>query len=140
MNQLSHSARGGRTLPLVLLLGLVLLLAAGSYLVVRTQTRAPQAGGEGASGALATDVRRAGSSAGKLLLSFLLLLAFLIGSYLIVRVGRRVVHGPVHAGPTRYVDAWGRYRVTEEQIEAATEETDGPDESGDVPEDPEPPG
>lgn len=56
-----------------------------------------------------------------LLISALLLLLFVIGCYLVIRIGR-VVRRPVAGAPTEYVDAWRQYRLTDEQIAAATDE------------------
>lgn len=56
-----------------------------------------------------------------LLASTLLILLFVIGAYLVIRIGR-IVRTPVGGRPTEYVDAWRSYRLTEEQIAAATTE------------------
>lgn len=56
-----------------------------------------------------------------LLISALLVLLFVIGSYLVIRIGR-IVRTPISGRPTPYVDAWSSYRVTDEQIAAATSE------------------
>lgn len=59
-----------------------------------------------------------------LLHSFLLFLAFLFGSYLMVRIGRRMlVHKPFRER-TEYVDAWSNYRLTQDEIDQATRELD----------------
>jgi hypothetical protein len=57
-----------------------------------------------------------------LTLSFLLFLVFLVGSYLMVRIGRRLLHHAPFRGPSEYVDVWGNYRLTQDQIDAATRE------------------
>ena len=67
-----------------------------------------------------------------LVTTFVMFLAFLVGSYLMVRVGRYLVDHGTTARQTNYVDAWGSYRLTEAEIEAALRE-DPPDESGDGP-------
>jgi len=51
--------------------------------------------------------------------SFGLFLAFLFGSYLMVVVGRRIVRRRQRRERSEYVDAWGSYRLTDEQIAAA---------------------
>jgi len=51
--------------------------------------------------------------------SFLIFLAFLLGSYLILRLGRRLVGRPTPRRPSRYVDVWSSYRLTKEQIDTA---------------------
>lgn len=56
--------------------------------------------------------------------SFLLFLVFLIGSYLIVRIGRRVRDRKLHHERTEYVDAWGNYRLTQDEIDTAMRQLD----------------
>jgi len=55
-----------------------------------------------------------------LLHSLLLFLAFLFGSYLMVRIGRRVLEPRAARQTTQYVDAWANYRLTPEEIDTAT--------------------
>lgn len=57
-----------------------------------------------------------------LLISALLILLFVVGSYLLIRVGRLLAKSTVGGKPTPYVDAWSSYRLTDEQIAAATAE------------------
>jgi hypothetical protein len=54
--------------------------------------------------------------------SVLLILLFVIGAYLLIRVGRAVSQKGVGGQPTEYTDAWSRYRLSQEEIEAATRE------------------
>jgi hypothetical protein len=61
-----------------------------------------------------------------LLISALLILLFVLGAYLIIRIGQFVARERVGGTPTAYVDAWQKYRLTDEQIAAATSE-DRPD-------------
>lgn len=61
-----------------------------------------------------------------LLVAALLILLFVISLYLISRIGRALLRKPVGGRPTPYVDAWSQYRLTDEEIEEATRETDGP--------------
>ena len=56
----------------------------------------------------------------------LLIMLFVIGSYLFMRIGREVSRKPVGGEPTEYSDAWSGYRVSDEEIAAATQE-DPPD-------------
>jgi hypothetical protein len=81
-----------------------------------------------------------------LLTSALLILLFFIGAYLVIRVGQFVARDRVGGRPTPYVDAWSAYRLTDDDIAAATGEdkkkdTDsdpGPDAGGERPPDPPP--
>ncbi len=52
--------------------------------------------------------------------AFLLFLAFLFGSYLMVRIGRRVLDRKPVRERTEYVDAWTNYRLTQDEIDTAT--------------------
>lgn len=78
-----------------------------------------------------------------LLISALLILLFVVGCYLVLRVGR-IVRRPTAGGPTPYVDAWRSYRLTDDQIASATaEEPEPPPPTGPStprPEEPQPPG
>ena len=56
-----------------------------------------------------------------LLHSFFLFLAFILGSYLMVRIGRRVLHHKSHRTHTEYHDAWSNYRLSQDEIETATD-------------------
>ena len=56
------------------------------------------------------------------LISALLILLFAIGAYLVIRAGQFVARGHVGGKPTAYVDAWSQYRLSDEQISAATDE------------------
>jgi len=55
-----------------------------------------------------------------LLHSFLLFLAFLFGSYLMVRIGRRMLERKPVREKSEYVDVWGNYRLTQDEIDTAT--------------------
>jgi hypothetical protein len=57
-----------------------------------------------------------------LLISALLILLFVVGAYLLINVGRFVARERVGGRTTTYVDAWREYRLTDEQISAATHE------------------
>jgi hypothetical protein len=56
--------------------------------------------------------------------SFFLFMAFLFGSYLMVRIGRRVLDHKPGRARTEYVDAWGSYRLTQDEIETASARLD----------------
>lgn len=51
-----------------------------------------------------------------------LLVAFLIGVYAMARIGRALRKPSVGGKPTEYSDAWSQYRLSEEDIERATDE------------------
>jgi hypothetical protein len=53
--------------------------------------------------------------------SFFVFLAFLLGSYLMVRIGRRVLYHGSSGNRSEYVDAWGSYRLSQEEIDTATD-------------------
>lgn len=57
-----------------------------------------------------------------LMVSILLILVFVIGAYLLIRIGRAVAATGDRAKPTEYVDAWSQYRLSEDDIAQATEE------------------
>lgn len=66
-----------------------------------------------------------------LTVTLLLLLAFAVGTYVMVRVGRAIVRRPRRREPTRYVDAWTGYRLSEQEIERATGEASATDSESD---------
>ncbi len=57
-----------------------------------------------------------------LLAAILLILLFVVGAYLLIRVGWMVSTPKVGGQPTNYVDGWSQYRITDEEIAAATRE------------------
>ncbi|MCH7872168.1 MAG: hypothetical protein IID33_10765 [Planctomycetes bacterium] len=71
----------------------------------------------------------------KLLLALVLaavlaILAFVVGAYLFIRLGRSLMEKPVSDGPTEFVDVWSQYRVSQEEIDAvdAVPDYDGEDD------------
>lgn len=54
--------------------------------------------------------------------AFILALTFIVGSFVMVRAGRYFLDRSPPLPRTEYVDAWGRYRISEDEIEAATGE------------------
>lgn len=60
-----------------------------------------------------------------LTITFIVLLAFFVGSYVILRA-RRLAAQPGLTRRTRYVDAWGAYRLSQEAIDAATRDAEDP--------------
>ena len=74
-----------------------------------------------------------------LLISALFALLFVVGAYLVIRVGQFVARDRVGGKTTAYVDAWQNYRLTDEQIAAATEEKKPDRDSDDRPVDPDAP-
>jgi hypothetical protein len=61
-----------------------------------------------------------------LFVTFVLFLVFLVGSFVLVRVGRLLLRTSSRTTRTRYVDAWSNYRLTDQEIAAATSEHDDP--------------
>lgn len=56
-----------------------------------------------------------------LLVTFAVFLAFLIGSYLMIRFGRLLLDRSPPAR-TEYIDAWSRYRVSDAEIAAVSDD------------------
>lgn len=56
--------------------------------------------------------------------SFFLFLAFLFGSYLMVRIGRAVLSRRPARTRAAYVDAWSNYRLTQDEIDTASAQLD----------------
>lgn len=59
-------------------------------------------------------------------ITFTLASAFIVGSFVMVRAGRYFLDKSPRSPRTEYVDAWGRYRVSEEEIDAATQDDGRP--------------
>lgn len=59
-----------------------------------------------------------------LIISLVLFLVFMLGAYLINRVARLIPTAEPSTTRTEYVDVWSEYRVTDQQIDDATEEED----------------
>ena len=75
-------------------------------------------------------LRRTAYALAVLLVALLLVLLFVVGAYLSLRLGRLVVEHRVGGKPTPYFDAWSQYRLTDDQIAEATREPDEPDNLG----------
>ena len=112
----------GRAAALGVFLSLliVLLMAFGLY-VARDLARPPASEGAIDIEASEANVRRLTLMLSIVLASGLLLILFLVGTYFLLRAGR-AARTPVGGTPTRYVDAWAQYRLTDEEIAAATAE------------------
>jgi len=113
----------GRAAMFGVLIALVLTITAGVYMFIERYptdalTAAPLMLDPQAEG---LRVKRLVLLLTILLISCLLVLLFVVGSYLLIRIGR-FVRKPVAGKPTEYVDAWQQYRLTDEQIAAATAE------------------
>ena len=114
----------GRTAMLLILLALMLTVATAAYLVFTK-------GGADEADTLAVDqperpidarpARQLFYKLSILLVSLLLILIFVIGSYLLIRIGRAVTGKPIGGKATEYVDAWGSYRLSQEEIDTATD-------------------
>lgn len=68
--------------------------------------------------------------------AFILAIAFIVGSFVMVRIGRHFLDRTPSLPRTEYVDAWGRYRISEDEIDAMTggpkrSRDDEPDEDSD---------
>lgn len=121
----------GRAAMIGVLVGLLLLVSAGAYVYVARfgpQVFSPTAIDDPA--LEAQRLTRLTVLLTILLISALLILLFVLGSYLLIRIGR-IVQRPLGGKPTEYVDAWSRHHVTDEQIAAATSEPEYPDGSSD---------
>lgn len=68
-----------------------------------------------------------------LLTSALLILLYVIGTYLVIRAGQFVSRERIGGRPTDYVDAWKAYRLSDEQVLAATDEGESAEDSEDGP-------
>jgi hypothetical protein len=112
----------GRAAALGVFLSLliVLLLAFGLY-AARDLSRPPASEGRLDLEAIVAYERRVTLMLTIVLASGLLLILFLVGTYFLLRAGT-AARTPVGGAPTRYVDAWAQYRVTDEEIAAATAE------------------
>jgi hypothetical protein len=115
----------GRTAVLIALGVLALTVGATAYIFLAHGHGPPAGLGTSSapgSGRLAADQRRAISFLLMISISALLILMFVLGAYLVIRYGRFLARQRVGGQPTEYVDAWGRYRLTDEQISTATDE------------------
>ena len=115
----------GRTAVLIGLGVLALTVGATAYIFL-AHGQGPGAG-LGASSAPdadrgLADARRNTTFLVILSISALLVLLFVLGAYLVIRLGHFLARQRVGGQPTQYVDAWGSYRLTDEQISAATDE------------------
>jgi len=111
---------------MLVLAALILIVCAAVYLFVArpAQLPAPTDGISTAEEAarLLHEARRAALLLTILLISALLILLYVLGAYLVIRIGQMVARHQVGGKPTHYVDAWAQYRLTNEQISAATSE------------------
>lgn len=118
----------GRTATLLVLVGLLLVTCAGVYILFAHFEQQPRGGALGVVGDEESlrleEARRLMVLLTILLISALLILLFVLGAYLLIRVGRMVARTRMSVGgkATKYVDAWQNYRLTDEQIAAATSE------------------
>jgi hypothetical protein len=97
-----------------------LFLAQGHTQALNVGTRPGPDAGQPADGL--AENRRALTFLIMVSISALLILMFVLGAYLVIRVGHFLARERVGGKPTPYVDAWGSYRLTDEQIAAATAE------------------
>jgi hypothetical protein len=121
----------GRIATFIVLSVLVLTVSAALYVFL-----AQQLGGSAGAPGIATDDEAAQAAAETrrlitlltvLLISALLILLFVLGAYLVIRLGQYVARDKVGGKPTEYVDAWRQYRLSDDDISAATaEDGEGP--------------
>ncbi|MCK4342941.1 MAG: hypothetical protein KAY37_14605 [Phycisphaerae bacterium] len=119
----------GRAAMFGVLIALLLTICAGAYLIVARRGVENLPVGIDDPEAENYRVARLTVLLTILLISALLILLFVLGCYLLIRVGR-IVRRPIAGQPTPYVDAWKGYRLTEEEIAAATTEHPPDDEPG----------
>lgn len=93
-------------------------------------------GGDQTPGELTDEARRTVYRIAVSLVTLLLLTLFLVAVYLLTRMGRSLKQTTVGGKPTEYVDAWSHYRLSEDAIERATQESD---DDFDTPTDDQPP-
>ncbi len=131
----------GRTATLVVLAVLVLTVCATVYKVLSQRNGGLLPAGESGTTAPADpgEIQRVVTLLTILLVSALLILLFVVGAYLLIRAGRLVARDRVGGTPTPYVDAWQNYRLTDEQIDAATGGGRSDDRRGEPPADPDEP-
>jgi hypothetical protein len=110
-------------------LALLLLLGALYLVSLELQPVAAPTGGHVA-GEAPDRARRLHAVWRLLAASTMLVASFVIGSFLMARLGRAFLGPSARRAATRYSDAWSNYRLTEEQIRSATEE---PNEGGKPP-------
>ncbi|MEW6254175.1 MAG: hypothetical protein AB1716_26290 [Planctomycetota bacterium] len=125
---MSSRASYGRTVTLLVLGVLLLTVCLAVYLALGRWVY-PSATPQGAEDMRALESQRLITLLAILLISALLILLFVMGAYLLINVGRLVARERVGGQPTEYIDAWGQYRLSDEQINAATQE-DARDEPG----------
>lgn len=65
-----------------------------------------------------------------ILLILLLLIVFGVGIFIMLRIGSRLKQREP-AQPTEYTDAWSQYRLTEEEVAAATDDLPTPEDRQD---------
>lgn len=130
----------GRFVLLLVLSALILTVSGAIYVLVAQQMSQPIPIGplsnEEEAARATAEARRHATLLTILLISALLILLFVVGAYLVIRVGQLVARERVGGKPTAYVDVWGSYRLTDEQIERAVGEPDATKPDDDEPETP----
>ncbi len=129
----------GRVAMVLVLACLLLLLAFLTYMVRLSWDRMPADAGSGEGPAL-DPVQRVRLTLAMLLFAVLAILIFVISTYVVIKLGRAVMAKRVAEKPTQYVDVWGGYRVSQQELDDL-EQTWGEDDkaadSGDNSEKPE---
>ncbi len=134
----------GRAAALLIAFALILSVGAATYLYILRQTPIlPSASAPAdlnhAPDALVEEVpRRLHVLLAVLIGSVLLILAFIMGAYLMIRAGRSLTQRPVGGQPTPYVDAWSQYRLDDADVALPGDDADRPagEDEGDPPSSP----
>ncbi len=129
------SFSSGRVTVWLVLGGLLLTVSATLYLLLARAHARTMLEATTQAGPPAHEARRLTVLLTVLLVAALLVLAFALGAYLVVRTGRLISRPRVGGTPTPYVDAWRQYRLTDDQIAAALGE-DESNSGGDIPREP----
>ncbi len=119
----------GRATLVITSLGLIFMLVLLVWMALSTQRMPSPLADEGE---VKTELKRMSALLVILFTALLLILFFVISAYAILRIGRTLSESRVGGKPTEYVDAWSRYRLSEEEIAAATAEEahDDPEREG----------
>jgi hypothetical protein len=106
----------GRVAMVLVLSGLLLTLAGLTYMIrLRWDSMPTDAGGPD-SPAL-EPMQRLRLTLAMLLFAVLAILIFVISTYVVIRLGRSVMERRLGDTPTKYVDVWAGYRVSQQEMD-----------------------